>query len=97
MKHHKKSTKIAKNCICTLIMGLPGSGKSTIAKKLSKLINAYLIDADQHHSLKNIYKMKSGLPLNDFDRKNWLVKILSDAQKIKESHIVIACSALKKI
>ena len=77
-------------------MGLPVSGKSKIATRLSKVINAYLIDSDQYHSLTNIHKMKSGIPLNDFDRKNWLAKILSDAQKIKKGHVIIACSALKK-
>ena len=77
-------------------MGLPGSGKSTIDSKLSKLINASLIDSDQRHSLKNIHKMKSGIPLNNFDRKNWLARILCDAQKIKKGHVIIACSALKK-
>ena len=96
MKSYKKSNTLAKNYICTLIMGLPGSGKSTIAKKISKLINAYVIDSDHHHSLKNIHKMKSGVPLNDFDRIDWLEKILSNAQKINKRHVIIACSALKK-
>jgi len=95
MKHHKNPAKIANKFTCTLIMGLPGSGKTTIAKKLSKLINAYLIDSDKHHSLRNIHKMKSGIPLNDFDRKNWLERILSDAQKIKNGNVIVACSALK--
>ena len=96
MKSYKNSNTLAKNYICTLIMGLPGSGKSTIAKKISKLINAYVIDSDLHHSLKNIHKMKSGVPLNDFDRIDWLEKILSNAQKINKRHVIIACSALKK-
>ena len=96
MKNYENTTKLANKYICTLIMGLPGSGKSTIAIQLSKLINAYYIDSDRHHSLKNIHKMKAGIPLNDFDRKNWLTKILSDAQKINKSHVIIACSALKK-
>ena len=95
MKNYENTTKLANKYICILIMGLPGSGKSTIANQLSKLINAYYIDSDRHHSLKNINKMKSGIPLNDFDRKNWLTRILSDAQKIDKSHVIIACSALK--
>ena len=60
-----------------LIMGLPGSGKSTIAIQLSKLINAYYIDSDRHHSLNNIHKMNAipvcmvliGLPKIKRERK----------------------------
>ena len=96
MKNYENTNKLAKKYICILIIGLPGSGKSTIAIQLSKLINAYFIDSDRHHSLKNIHKMKSGIPLNDFDRENWLTKILFDAQKINKGHVIIACSALKK-
>ena len=95
MKNYENTTKLTNKYICILIMGLPGSGRSTIASQLSKLINAYYIDSDRHHSLKNIHKMKSGIPLNDFDRKNWLERILSDAQKIKNGNVIVACSALK--
>ena len=48
-----------------LIMGVAGSGKTTIAKLLSKKINAFLIEADDYHSKKNIDKMSTGIPLND--------------------------------
>ena len=83
--------------LCVLIMGLPGSGKTTIAKILSKQLNAVFIEADDHHSIQNIMKMSNGHPLTDLDRKNWLLNILNKARKsLKNQNVVIACSALKE-
>ena len=83
--------------LCLLIMGLPGSGKTTIGKLLSKELKANFIDSDNHHSMKNIDKMKNGFPLNDFDRHDWLLSIKKKAiQNLKNQNVIIACSALKK-
>ena len=83
--------------LCVLIMGLPGSGKTTVAKILSKQLKAVFIDADHHHSVQNIIKMSNGYPLNDLDRKKWLLSILNKArQSLKSQNVVIACSALKE-
>ena len=83
--------------LCLLIMGLPGSGKTTVAKILSKKLKAVFIDADYHHSVQNIIKMSNGYPLNDLDRKKWLLSILNKArQNLKSKNVVIACSALKE-
>ena len=83
--------------LCVLIMGLPGSGKTTVAKILSKQLKAVFIDADDHHSVQNIIKMSNGYPLNDLDRKKWLLSILNKArQSLKSQNVVIACSALKE-
>ena len=80
-----------------LIMGVAGSGKTTIAKLLSKKINAFLIEADDYHSKNNIDKMSAGIPLNDDDRYNWLIKIKEEIDKRKIfQNLVIACSALKE-
>ena len=78
-------------------MGLPGSGKTTVAKILSKQLKAVFIDADDHHPVQNIIKMSNGYPLNDLDRKKWLLSILNKArQNLKSKNVVIACSALKE-
>ena len=83
--------------LCILIMGLPGSGKTTVGKILTKRLKAVFIDADDHHSKKNIIKMSNGYPLNDLDRKKWLLSILNKArQNLKSKNVVIACSALKE-
>ena len=78
-------------------MGLPGSGKTTVAKILSKQLNAVFIEGDDHHSIQNIMKMSNGHPLTDLDRKNWLSNILNKAREsLKSQNVVIACSALKE-
>jgi carbohydrate kinase (thermoresistant glucokinase family) len=83
--------------LCILIMGLPGSGKTTVGKFLTRRLKAVFIDADDHHSVQNIIKMSNSYPLNDRDRKEWLLSILNKAkQNLKSKNVVIACSALKE-
>ena len=77
------------------VMGVSGSGKTTIAQRLSELKNIPLFDADDFHSTENKAKMSAGQPLNDEDRKGWLDTLNKLA--IKQSHAdgaVIACSCL---
>ena len=83
--------------LCILIMGLPGSGKTTVGKMLSEQLKAVFIDADDHHTTHNIRKMSNGHPLTDLDRKNWLSSILNNAREsLKHQNVIIACSALKE-
>ena len=80
-----------------LIMGVSGSGKTSVGLSLSKKLLIPFYDADDYHNVQNIEKMKKGLALNDLDRKPWLDLI---ALKIKEwnseGDAFLACSALKK-
>jgi carbohydrate kinase (thermoresistant glucokinase family) len=79
------------------IMGVSGSGKTTVGKLLSQKMNIPFFDADDFHTTENKEKMKSGRPLNDEDREKWLQEINTLARK--EAYLygaVIACSALKK-
>ena len=83
--------------LCLLIMGLPGSGKTTVGKILSEQLKAVFIDADDHHTIHNIRKMSNGHPLTDLDRKKWLWSILNKSREsLKSQNVVIACSALKE-
>ena len=83
--------------ITFLIMGVAGSGKTTIAQKLTEEINAFLIEADDYHSKNNIKKMSSGIPLNDEDRYDWLVKIREEIiKRQKTQNLIVTCSALKE-
>ena len=83
--------------VTIFIMGVAGSGKTTIAELLSKKINAFLIEADDYHSKNNIDKMSPSIALNDDDRYDWLVKIKENIDKRKSfQNLVIACSALKE-
>jgi len=79
-----------------VVMGVSGSGKSKIGKLLSKKLNLPFYDGDDFHSEANIEKMSSGTPLNDNDRKEWLIELNKLALKNKKVGAIIACSALKK-
>lgn len=80
-----------------IIMGVCGSGKTTIGKLLSSKMNIPFYDGDDFHPQANIYKLKNNVPLKDKDRKPWLENL---AILIKEwsqsSGAILACSALKE-
>jgi carbohydrate kinase (thermoresistant glucokinase family) len=79
------------------IMGVSGSGKTTIGELLSQRTGIPFFDADDFHSVTNKEKMRSGLPLNDEDRSGWLQKINDlAAQQVQGKGAIIACSALKE-
>ena len=81
-----------------VLMGVMGSGKTTIGRLLSKELNYKYYDADDFHPPANVEKMKRGTPLNDDDRRPWL-KILSDLIRnclARNENAVLACSALKE-
>ena len=79
------------------IMGVAGSGKSTIGIKLSEATAIPFFDADDFHPPANKEKMKAGKPLNDDDRKGWLSTINELAKEnSQKSGAIIGCSALKE-
>jgi gluconokinase len=80
-----------------LLMGVSGSGKTTIGHSLAKSLHWEFQDADNFHSKENIDKMRYNLPLNDNDRMPWL-QALEEAIKQwlqEDKNVVLACSALK--
>lgn len=79
------------------IIGVSGSGKSTIGKLLSKDLHIPFFDGDDFHPENNIKKMSSGQPLNDEDRIGWLETLNDVAKKqLIENSCIIVCSALKQ-
>lgn len=80
-----------------LLMGVSGSGKTTIGQLLADTLHWEFSDADTFHSPENIDKMRRGIPLSDADRTPWL----QDLQRAIKSwlqddqNVVLACSALK--
>ena len=84
---------------CALIvMGVSGSGKSTVAERLAKRLGWRYEDGDWFHPPSNVAKMSAGQPLTDEDRWPWLRAIADEIDRVCEAdqHVVIACSALKR-
>jgi carbohydrate kinase (thermoresistant glucokinase family) len=80
-----------------IIMGVSGSGKTTIGQLLAQKLALPFYDGDDFHSSSNISKMKHGIPLTDEDREGWL-KTLAKNIPLWQSQggAVLACSALKE-
>jgi gluconokinase len=84
---------------CALVvMGVSGSGKSTIADKLAERLRWRYEDGDRFHPASNVAKMSAGHPLTDEDRWPWLQAIADEIDRLCKAgeHAVIACSALKR-
>jgi gluconokinase len=80
-----------------ILMGVSGSGKSTVGKLLARDLGWTFVEADDFHPAANIEKMRHGIPLDDEDRRPWLDAI---RQRLEVAHargekVVLACSALK--
>lgn len=81
-----------------VVMGVSGSGKSTIGTQLALALHWDFEDGDWFHPARNIDKMHAGIPLTDEDRAPWLIAIADfiDQARLAGNHVVIACSALKR-
>jgi carbohydrate kinase (thermoresistant glucokinase family) len=81
-----------------IIMGVSGSGKSTVAGALAQSLGWTLAEGDDFHSPANIAKMHAGVPLNDDDRMPWLGAIAAwiDARRQAGGTGIVTCSALKR-
>jgi gluconokinase len=84
---------------CALIvMGVSGSGKSTVAAELARRLEWTFEDGDRFHPPGNVAKMSAGHPLTDEDRWPWLQAIADEIDRVCDArgHVVVACSALKR-
>lgn len=81
-----------------VVMGVSGSGKTTVAAMLAGRLGWPYRDADDFHPPENIAKMSSGQPLDDRDRAPWLAAIAAwiDARRARAEQGIVACSALKR-
>ena len=77
-----------------IVMGVSGSGKTTIGEALAARLGWRYLDADDYHPASNVAKMASGTPLTDADREPWLDQLNSRLKK--QTDAVLACSALKE-
>ncbi|NEU79687.1 gluconokinase [Nostoc sp. UIC 10630] len=80
-----------------IVMGVSGSGKTTIGKLLADSLGWEFSDADSFHSLENVDKMRRGIPLTEADRMPWLQDLQTAIKHwLQENkNVVLACSALK--
>ena len=93
---NKRTNPIAKYRLVNstlVIMGVSGSGKTTIGKLLAERFSLRFFDGDDYHSKNNVQKMSRGEPLTDEDREDWLASLAELIQS--QRPIVLACSALK--
>jgi carbohydrate kinase (thermoresistant glucokinase family) len=81
-----------------VVMGVSGSGKSTIAAMLAQKLGWTYQDGDWFHPPANVEKMAAGTPLTDADRWPWLEAIARWIDETREAgqHGIVACSALKR-
>jgi len=81
-----------------VVMGISGSGKSTIAQELAARLGWAFEEGDVLHPEANVAKMHAGIPLTDADRQPWLEAVAAwiDGQRRKKQPGIITCSALKR-
>lgn len=81
-----------------VVMGVCGSGKTTVGELLADRTGAEFFEGDEAHPPDNVERMAAGVPLTDHDRRDWLLTL---AQRLAEAHnagraLVVSCSALKR-
>ena len=79
-----------------VVMGVSGSGKSTVGAELAEQLGVPFVDGDDLHPAANVAKMASGIPLDDDDRWPWLANVGRTLASAAGSGMVVACSALKR-
>ena len=82
-----------------IVMGVTGSGKTTVGALLAGRLSAVFLDGDDYHPEANVAKMAGGTPLTDEDRWPWLDRlgeVIEEAVAAK-GRVVLACSALRRV
>lgn len=81
-----------------VVMGVSGSGKTTVAILLADALHCQFLEGDDLHPQSNVEKMRGGTPLTDADRLPWLHRIAEkiDGWRSRRESGVLTCSALKR-
>src|SRR6266581_5724832 len=82
-----------------VIMGVSGSGKSTIGPLLARALDIEFVEGDDLHPPDNVRRMAAGIPLTDDNRRSWLIGIADRLREAQRANVglVVSCSALKRI
>jgi len=81
-----------------VVMGVSGSGKSTVGAMLAAHDGVPFLEGDAYHPPANVSKMSAGIPLDDDDRAGWLASLASEIRTAREQGhgLVLSCSSLKR-
>ncbi len=79
-----------------VLMGVAGSGKTTVGRILATRLGASFVDADDLHSQEAIAAMHGGRPRDDAERGPWLQRVRAAIAEVGDGPVVLACSALKR-
>jgi carbohydrate kinase (thermoresistant glucokinase family) len=84
--------------LVVVVMGVSGSGKTTVGEDLAQRLDAAYQEGDSLHPQSNVDKMSHGIPLTDADRRPWLLQIAAviDGWLMRHESGVVTCSALKR-
>ena len=78
-----------------VVMGVAGCGKSSLAERCARALQLPLVEGDDFHSVANVQKMRSGVPLDDTDRDGWLTALAGELRQ-RPQGAVLTCSALRR-
>jgi gluconokinase len=81
-----------------VMMGVCGSGKTTIGAQFARALDIAFVEGDGLHPPENVHRMAAGIPLTDDERRGWLIAIAARLREAKDAGkgLVVSCSALKR-
>src|SRR5918993_1042392 len=81
-----------------VVMGVSGSGKSTVGAALARALGVDFVEGDAYHPAENVERMSRGIPLTDDDRAAWLRALAARLREARDAGagLVVTCSALKR-
>ncbi len=101
MDHHSRTSATVREFRIRglyVVMGVSGSGKSTIGPALARALDILYVEGDAHHPAENVKLMAAGTPLTDANRAGWLCSLAMQLRNAREAGtgVVVSCSALKR-
>ena len=81
-----------------VVMGVAGSGKSTVGAAFARALGVPFVEGDEYHPAENVGRMSQGIPLTDEDRAGWLRALAARLREARDAgtRLVMTCSALKR-